>query len=78
MIGIYEKNSSENLEFNANVFFKLFCSVQICWVEWVELGRVPTLRNRFSLLKIKNLHNYIKVFTANFYFKLIKIEKQLQ
>jgi hypothetical protein len=43
MIEIYEKNSPENLEFNANVIFKLFCSVQICWVEWVELGRVPTL-----------------------------------
>jgi hypothetical protein len=24
MIGIYEKNSSENLEFNANVFFLNF------------------------------------------------------
>jgi hypothetical protein len=48
MIRIYEKNSSENLEFNANVFFKLFCSVQICWVEWVELGRVRSSANTKS------------------------------
>jgi hypothetical protein len=67
MIGIYEINSSENLEFNANVFFLIFCSVQICWVEWVELGRVPTLLKSeviyaFKFRKKKFLKYYFSKF----------------
>ena len=39
MIGIYEINSSENLEFNANVLFKLYESLK---------SDIKTLRDDFD------------------------------